>query len=91
MKMVPFMHAPPIHIPFRLQPVRGWLMSSIYLVAMLCVHMCDESQLRFGAVIRSSFVGFPSHILRGVLVFDGSSVGVLVQKYCRTCLDLRSR
>ena len=71
------MHAPPIHIPFRLQPVRGWLTSSIYLVATLCVHMCNESRLRFGPVMPSSFLVLPSNIFAGVLVFDESSVEVL--------------
>ena len=37
MKMIPSTPSPLVHTPFRLQPVRGWLASSMYLVATICV------------------------------------------------------
>ena len=43
MKMILFTPALLVHTPFRLQRVRGWLTSSMYLVFTVCVDMCGGS------------------------------------------------
>ena len=43
MKMIPSTPSPLVHTSFRLQRVRGWLTSSMYLVVTVCVDMCGGS------------------------------------------------
>ena len=66
-KMVPFPHTPLVHTPFRLQPDRGLLTSSMYLVATLRVDMCESSRLRFGLVMPSTFLLLLSNMFADVL------------------------